>query len=280
MKIYKNYKMKEHSNMKIGGITKNFFVVENKGEVKDIFENYENLFVIGNGTNTLINDHELETNFVSLKKLDRIIEHEDGIIEVEAGRDFSDLIKYLNQKDYAGLENLAGIPGSVGGLVYMNGGAYGSEIFDHIIEVEILNEKKEIKKIKKEEISFSYRKTEIQEKKWVVLSATFKLNKGHDSEKVGELQKKREDRHPLELPNLGSSFKNPEGKFAAKLIIEAGLQGYRIGDAQISQKHPNFIVNLGNATYVDIMELINYVKKSVMEKTGVLLEEEIVIVSK
>lgn len=280
MKIYKNYQMKEHSNMKIGGVTKNFFVVEDKNELKDIFDNYENIFVIGNGTNTLINDGELETNFLSLKKLNKITKLEEGLIQVEAGVDFSDLINYLNENDYTGLENLAGIPGTLGGLVYMNGGAYGSEIFDHIVEIEILNEKKEIKKVKKEEICFSYRKTEIQEKKWIVLSATFKLEKGHNKCKVDELKCKREERHPLDLPNLGSSFKNPEGFFAAKLIIEAGVQGYKVGNAQISMKHPNFIVNLGGATYFDITTLISHVKKAVKEKTGIDLEEEIVIVNK
>lgn len=280
MKIYKNYEMKNHSNMKIGGITKNFFLIENKDELKDLFENYENIFVIGNGTNTLIKDGELDTNFISLKNLNKIIEKELGIVEVEAGVDFSDLIKFTKEKDYSGLENLTGIPGTLGGLVYMNGGAYGSEIFDHIVEIEILDENKEIRRVKKEKIDFSYRNTEIQKKKWVVLSATFKLEKGHLGDKTEELKMKREERHPLDLPNLGSSFKNPKDNFAAKLIIEAGVQGYKVGDAQISTKHPNFIVNLGNATYSDITSLIEYVKKEVKEKTNIDLEEEIVIINK
>lgn len=279
MKIYKNYEMKEHSNMKIGGITRNYFVVELKEEIKDIFENYSNLFVIGNGTNTLINDCELETNFLSLKNLNKIEESEDGIVKVESGIDFSKLIEYTESKDYTGLENLSGIPGTLGGLVYMNGGAYGSEIFDHIIEIEVLDENRNIRTIKKENIDFSYRNTEIQRKKWVVLSATFKFLKGHNKSKVDELKGKREERHPLDLPNLGSSFKNPEGHFAAKLIIEAGLQGYKVGDAQISMKHPNFIVNLGSATFEDIQKLVEHVKKEVKEKTGILLDEEIVIVN-
>ncbi|MGL5055367.1 MAG: UDP-N-acetylmuramate dehydrogenase [Fusobacteriaceae bacterium] len=279
MKIYKNYEMKEHSNMKVGGITRNYFIVELKEEIKDIFENYSNLFVIGNGTNTLINDCELETNFLSLKNLNKIEENEDGIVKVESGIDFSKLIEYTESKDYTGLENLSGIPGTLGGLVYMNGGAYGSEIFDHIIEIEILDENRNIRTVKKENIDFSYRNTEIQRKKWVVLAATFKFLKGHDKAKVDELKRKREERHPLELPNLGSSFKNPEGHFAAKLIIEAGLQGYTVGDAQISMKHPNFIVNLGSATFEDIQKLVEHVKKEVKEKTGILLDEEIVIVN-
>lgn len=278
MKIYKNHIMKEHSNMKVGGVTKNFFEVETKEEVADILENYEKIFIIGNGTNTLINDGILETNFLCMKKLNKIIELGDGVVEAEAGVDFWDLVKYTKEHNYGGLENLAGIPGTLGGLVYMNGGAYGSEIFDHIIEIEIIDEDRNIRKIKKENIDFSYRNTEIQRKKWIVLSATFKFCKEHDEARVKELKEKREERHPLDMPNLGSSFKNPKGTFAATLIIDAGVQGYRIGDAQVSTKHPNFIVNHGNATFEDMLKLISYVKEQVKLKSGIELEEEIVIV--
>lgn len=278
MKILKNHVMKEHSNMKIGGTTKNFFIVENKNELKDVMENYENIFILGNGTNTLIKDGELKTNFASLKNINYINDDNQGEVEVGAGLDFSDFVKYCENNDYSGLENLAGIPGTVGGLVYMNGGAYGSEIFDYITEIEVLDENKEIRKIKKEKIKFSYRNTEIQQKKWVVLSAKFKFEKGYKKELVEEKKYSRELKHPLELPNLGSSFKNPEGFFAAKLIIQAGMQGYQVGDAQVSTKHPNFIVNLGEATYEDMRTLINDVKEKVKEVTGVILEEEIVII--
>jgi UDP-N-acetylmuramate dehydrogenase len=180
--------------------------------------------------------------------------------------------------DYAGLENLAGIPGSLGGLVYMNGGSYGSEIFDHIVEVEILDENFELRNLKKEEIHFTYRKTEIQEKKWIVVNVTFKFEKGHNLEKVKECREKRKGNHPLDLPNLGSTFKNPEGYFSAKLIIEAGMQGVQLGGAQVSTKHPNFVVNHGNAKFSDVVNLVNDVKKAVKEKTGIELQEEIIIV--
>lgn len=279
MKILKNHIMKEYSNMKIGGVTKNFFIVETKNELKDVMENYENLFILGNGTNTLIKDGELKTNFVSLKNINYIEDSGDGEVEVGAGLDFSEFVKYCEKADYSGMENLAGIPGTVGGLVYMNGGAYGSEIFDHIIEIEILDENRELRRVKKEKIDFSYRNTEIQQKKWIVLSAKFLFTKGYQKELVEEKEYSRKMKHPLELPNLGSSFKNPEGYFAAKLIIQSGMQGYTVGDAQISTKHPNFIVNLGEATYEDMRKLIDTVKEKVKEITGITLEEEIVIVN-
>ena len=279
MKILKNYKMNSWSNMKIGGIAENYFIVENREDLIEINQKYEKLFILGNGTNTLIGDGKLKTNFVSLEKLNKIEKIEKNIIKVEAGVDFSGLISYNKRNNYKGLENLAGIPGSLGGLVYMNGGSYGSEIFDCLISVEILDEKNKIREIKKEDLRYSYRKTEIQEKEWIILSATFLFEEGFDEAKVKELNIKRHQNHPLDLPNLGSSFKNPEGKHAVKLILEAGLMGYTVGKAQLSTKHANFIVNLGGATFNDVITLIEHVKLEVKKKTGISLEEEIVIIN-
>ncbi|WP_291940469.1 UDP-N-acetylmuramate dehydrogenase [Cetobacterium sp.] len=278
MKLYKNHSMKEHSNMKIGGIAKEFIEIENKNELLDVLKGKKNRFIIGNGTNTLIFDGELDTTFISLKAIDYIDDKGEGIVEVGAGLDFSDLIDYMSKKNYTGLENLAGIPGSVGGLVFMNGGAHGTEIFDKIISVEIVDENNELRKIEKENLKFSYRVTEIKEKKWVVVSATFKFENGYLSEVVEKYKLKRSENHPLNQPNLGSTFKNPEGHFSARLIIEAGLQGKEVGGAQISMVHPNFVVNKGDAKFEDIIDIIEEVKVGVKNKTGIQLEEEIIIV--
>ncbi|WP_300342276.1 UDP-N-acetylmuramate dehydrogenase [Fusobacterium sp.] len=277
MRVYENYSVKKHSNMKIGGTAKKFIVVENKEELKDIFENEKNIFLIGNGTNTLIDEGELDITFVSLKELNKIEELQEGLVRVEAGLDFSKLTAFMNKNNYSGLENLAGIPGSVGGLVYMNGGAYGSEIFDCIKEIEIFDENHQIKTLKKEEITFSYRSTEIQEKKWVIISATFEFKRGFDLKKVIEIQALRESKQPLDKPNLGSTFKNPKGDFSARLISEAGLKGTKIGGAEISPKHPNFIVNHGEATFKDIEGILALVKSKIKELYDVELEEEIII---
>ncbi|MGL4642182.1 MAG: UDP-N-acetylmuramate dehydrogenase [Cetobacterium sp.] len=278
MKLHKNHVMKEHSNMKIGGVAKEFIEVENRDELVEILREKNKFFILGNGTNTLINDGILETTFISLKDINYIDDKGDGIVEVGAGLDFSDLIDYMGEKNYSGLENLAGIPGTVGGLVFMNGGAHGTEIFDKIISVEIIDENKEIRKISKENLKFSYRVTEIKEKKWVVVSATFKFDIGYLAEVVDRYKVKRSENHPLNEPNLGSTFKNPEGYFSARLIIEAGLQGEIVGNAQVSMVHPNFIVNKGNAKFMDIINIIEKVKSGVKEKTGIQLEEEIIIV--
>ncbi|MDY2801854.1 MAG: UDP-N-acetylmuramate dehydrogenase [Fusobacterium mortiferum] len=277
MRILENHSMKNHSNMKVGGVAKRFIVVENKEELKDIFEKYRNIFLIGNGTNTLIDEGDLDITFVSLKELNKIEELGEGIVRVEAGLDFNKLIAFMNRNNYSGLENLAGIPGSVGGLVYMNGGAYGSEIFDCIKEVEIFDENHQIRTLKKENIKFSYRSTEIQDKKWVIISATFEFKRGFDLQKVIDIQALRESKQPLDKPNLGSTFKNPEGDFSARLISEAGLKGTRVGGAEISPKHPNFIVNHGDATFEDISKILTLVKEKIKKLYNIQLEEEIII---
>ena len=277
MRILENHSMKNHSNMKVGGVAKRFIVVENKEELKDIFEKYRNIFLIGNGTNTLIDEGDLDITFVSLKELNKIEELGEGIVRVEAGLDFNKLIAFMNRNNYSGLENLAGIPGSVGGLVYMNGGAYGSEIFDCIKEVEIFDENHQIRTLKKEDIKFSYRSTEIQDKKWVIISATFEFKRGFDLQKVIDIQALRESKQPLDKPNLGSTFKNPEGDFSARLISEAGLKGTRVGGAEISSKHPNFIVNHGDATFEDISKILTLVKEKIKKLYNIQLGEEIII---
>nr|WP_307775275.1 UDP-N-acetylmuramate dehydrogenase [uncultured Cetobacterium sp.] len=278
MKIYKDHLMKEHSNMKIGGIAKEYIEIDKKDELVDLLKKKENVFILGNGTNTLISDGKLNRTFISLKSINHINDKGSGIVEVGAGLDFSELIEYMEEKDYTGLENLAGIPGTVGGLVFMNGGAHGTEIFDRIQEVEVIDDNGELRRIKKENIRFSYRVTEIKEKKWVVISATFKFDKGYLKDIVDKYKMKRSENHPLNDPNLGSTFKNPEGHFSARLIIDAGLQGKIVGGAQVSMVHPNFIVNKGDAKFSDIIEIIKMVKDGVKSKTGIELEEEIIIV--
>ena len=281
MEIIKNAKMKEYSNMKVGGTAKELIFIDDKNELKEVLQTRNNIFLLGNGTNTLINDGNLDINFLSLKRLKKIvIEEKKGdydLVRVEAGLDLDDLIDFMEKNNYSGLENITGIPGSVGGLVNMNGGAYGTEIFDCIEEVEVCKNDGEIVKIKTTDLNFKYRTTEIKENKWIVISALFKFGFGFDKAVSQDKREQRKTKHPLDLPNLGSTFKNPEGTFAAKLISDAGLKGYRVGDVEISPKHPNFVTNLGNATFNDIISVIEHVKEVVFEKFGVKLETEIIV---
>lgn len=282
MKIFENVEMKQYSNMKIGGIAKELIFIEDKNEIKEVLKTRNNIFLLGNGTNTLIDDKNLDITFLSLKEfkdvsVEEVTENYD-LVRVEAGLDLDDLIIYMEENNYTGLENIAGIPGSVGGLVNMNGGAYGTEIFDCIEEVEVCTLEGEIKTYKKSELIFKYRTTEIKEKKWIVISALFKFGRGFDKECAKDKYAQREMKHPLDLPNLGSTFKNPEGTFAAQLISDAGLKGYRIGDIMVSPKHPNFLTNMGNAKFDDVLLLIEHIKKVVFEQFNIKLETEIIII--
>ena len=281
MEIIKNAKMKEYSNMKVGGTAKELIFIDDKNELKEVLQTRNNIFLLGNGTNTLINDGNLDISFLSLKRLKNItVEEKKGdydLIRVEAGLDLNDLIDFMEKNNYTGLENITGIPGSVGGLVNMNGGAYGTEIFDCIEEVEVCKNDGEIVKIKTTDLNFKYRTTEIKENKWIVVSALFKFGFGFDKAASEDKREQRKAKHPLDLPNLGSTCKNPEGTFAARLISDADLKGYRVGDVAVSPKHPNFITNLGNATFNDVISVIEHVKEVVFEKFGVKLETEIII---
>ncbi|BBM48651.1 UDP-N-acetylenolpyruvoylglucosamine reductase [Leptotrichia wadei] len=290
MEIVKNAKMKEYSNMKVGGTAKELIFIDDKNELKEVLQTRNNIFLLGNGTNTLINDGNLDISFLSLKRLKNITvekkvrnenkENNYDLVRVEAGLDLDDLIEFMEKNDYSGLENITGIPGSVGGLVNMNGGAYGTEIFDCIEEVEVCKNDGKIIKIKTTDLNFKYRTTEIKENKWIVISALFKFGFGFDKAASEDKRQQRKVKHPLDLPNLGSTFKNPKGKFAARLISDANLKGYRVGDVAVSTKHPNFVTNLGNATFNDVISVIEHVKEVVFEKFGIKLETEIIILKK
>lgn len=281
MEVIKNAQMKEYSNMKVGGIAKELIFVEEKNELKEIIDTRKNIFILGNGTNTLIYDGNLDISFVSLKKLQKISVEEKNknfdLVRVESGLDLDDLIKFIEENNYTGLENITGIPGSVGGLVNMNGGAYGTEIFDCIEEVEVCKNDGKIEKIKTKDLHFKYRTTEIKENRWIVISALFKFKFGFDHAASEDKREQRKVKHPLDLPNLGSTFKNPKGKFAARLISDAGLKGYQVGGARISEKHPNFVTNVGNATFNDVISVIEHVKEVVFEKFNIELNTEIII---
>lgn len=278
MKVFLNQDMKNYSNMRVGGKAKKLIVLENSEEILDVFKENKNVFILGNGTNVLFTDDYMDRVFVCTKKINRIYDLAQNLVKVEAGANLKELIDFMEKKNYTGIENLFGIPGTIGGLIYMNGGAFGTEIFDCIKLVEVLDENGNIREINKEEIKVSYRKTEIQDKKWIVLSATFEFKEGFNKDKVKEIKELRESKHPLDKPSLGSTFKNPSGDFAARLISECGLKGKIIGGAQIAEKHPNFVLNINNASFQDITDILSLVKKEVADKFNVQLEEEIIIV--
>lgn len=277
MIVQENVSMREYSNMKIGGIAKSLIHIEKEDELKNLFKPNERYYLIGNGTNTLIYDGYLDINFVSLEKLNKIEDLGNNRVYVEAGVDLTTFTQYMKDHNLGGLENISGIPGSIGGLVNMNAGAYGTTIFDKIESVRVLVDNKEIKTLSKEELGYRYRGTKIKDNKWIVIGATFKLDDGFDVAACEDKLSKRQHNHPLDYPNLGSTFKNPEGQFAAQLISDCGLKKYRVGDMEVSEKHPNFLINHGNAKFSDVIDLIKHIKEVVYSKTGYMLDTEIII---
>lgn len=277
MIVQENVSMREYSNMKIGGIAKSLIYIEKEDELKNLFKPNERYYLIGNGTNTLIYDGYLDINFVSLEKLNKIEDLGNNRVYVEAGVDLTTFTQYMRDHNLGGLENISGIPGSIGGLVNMNAGAYGTTIFDKIESVRVLVDNKEIKTLSKEELGYRYRGTKIKDNKWIVIGATFKLDDGFDVAACEDKLSKRQHNHPLDYPNLGSTFKNPEGQFAAQLISDCGLKKYRVGDMEVSEKHPNFLINHGNAKFSDVIDLIKHIKEVVYSKTGYMLDTEIII---
>ncbi|MDA9472200.1 UDP-N-acetylmuramate dehydrogenase [Enterococcus sp. 5H] len=236
--------------------------------------------VLGNASNLIVRDGGIRGMVIMLEKMDQVSVLGDQII-VEAGAKLIDTTYVALDHDLAGFEFACGIPGSIGGAVYMNAGAYGGEIKDVFVSVDILLADGTIQTLSNADMDFSYRHSVIQEMHCVVLEARFALIKGNHSEikaKMDELTELRVSKQPLEYPSCGSVFKRPEGHFTGKLIQDAGLQGLKWGGAQISEKHAGFIVNIDHATATDYVELIAHIQEVIQEKFAVALETEVRII--
>ena len=275
--------LKNHTTFKIGG---NCIALIEPREVSDIVEtikickkNNIKFFVIGNGSNLLVPDEGYNGVIIKLKSEFSKIEVEGDYLIVNSGAKLSEVYTVAYENSLTGFEFASGIPGTIGGAIYMNAGAYGGEMKDIVESVEVLDlDNFELRELKNEELEFSYRKSIIQRKNYIVTTIKLKLQKGNKEEinaVYEDLRERRNSKQPLNFGSAGSTFKRPEGHFASKLIEDAGLKGYHINDAWVSEKHSGFIVNKGNASYKEIMELIEYVQKVVFEKFGVKLETEV-----
>lgn len=241
------------------------------------------VFVLGKGTNLLVSDKGYDGLILSLGgdflQVEEEISGDFLNLKVGAAVSLSGLARRVSAKGFAGLHLLAGIPGTVGGAVYMNAGAYGAELADVTVSVEVLNSIGELAELSKSECEFGYRSSHFQKFGETILFANFRLKKGDAAfleAEISRCMKARKEKQPLEKPNAGSAFKRPSQGFPGALIEQAGLKGFRIGDAQVSEKHANFIVNLGHATASDIAKVFETVEREVLEKTGVKLEREVI----
>lgn len=285
-KVAESEPMSRHTTFRIGGPAKVFVSPDNIEKIIKTIELLKNekcdYFILGNGSNLLVADEGYDGIVVSTESLkDLNIEREDGdetYIYAEAGVMLSRAAVLALESSLTGFEFAGGIPGTVGGAVSMNAGAYGREIKDVIVSADVLMSDGTVVKLTKDELELSYRNSIVQKEKMIVLSAEFALKKGNKSEildKMKDFSQRRRDKQPLEYASAGSTFKRPEGYFAGKLIDDAGLRGYRVGNVMVSEKHCGFVVNMGGGTCEEAKAVINHVREEVEKQFGVTLEMEV-----
>lgn len=280
--IYKSEPMKRHTTFRVGGPA-DYFVIPKKVEdvqkvVSLCIEMGMPYYILGNGSNLLVSDTGYHGVIIQLYKELGEIQVQGDRIKAQAGALLSKIGNAALAASLTGFEFAAGIPGCVGGAVVMNAGAYGGEMKDILESVIALTPQGDILLLQNDELELGYRTSVIAKRDYIVLEAIFKLEKGEREEikaRMDDLRAKRTTKQPLEYASAGSTFKRPEGYFAGKLIEDAGLRGFTIGGAQVSEKHCGFVINKGDATASDIWSLMNQVSRIVREKFGVELEPEV-----
>lgn len=281
-KIYLDEPMKKHTTFRVGGPADYFVTPSTVEEVKGIVAlcKKEDMpyYILGNGSNLLVGDSGYRGVMIQIYKEMSRIEVNGEIIRVQAGALLSKIGAAALEAELQGFEFAAGIPGTMGGAVVMNAGAYGGEMKDILVDATVLTQEGEVLVLKNEELELGYRTSIIAKKDYIVLEATVKLAKG-DKEairgRMDELKIQRVTKQPLEYASAGSTFKRPTGYFAGKLIQDAGLRGFQVGGAQVSEKHCGFVINKENATAADIVELMKQVADKVYAEFGVTLEAEV-----
>ena len=279
--------MKEYCSFFAGGKADDLYIPHSVEEVQGLLKAFRkegrDYYILGKGSNLLISDDGLRNPVILLRENLSGVQYEENREAEEAyftalsGTTLSALAKFAEEKGYSGMEPLSGIPGTVGGAVKMNAGAYNAEIKDVFLRGQFCTAEGEILSMENREMDFSYRHSAVTDG-MVCLSATFLLKKGEKKaihEKMEEYRLRREEKQPLELPSAGSTFKRPEGDYASRLIEHAGLRGFQIENAGVSEKHCGFVVNLGNASAKNIYAVILEVIRIVKEKEGVQLEPEV-----
>ena len=274
--------MKNHTTFRIGGPADCLAVPHTIDEAEKVIRSCRQesvpCFIMGNGSNLLVSDQGFRGVVVQLYKEFAGIETEGTLIRAQAGASLARIAAEALRNGLEGFEFAAGIPGTLGGACIMNAGAYGGEMKDVLREVTVLTLEGERKIFHREELDMGYRTSRASREGAVVLEAVLQLKKGEESrirEKMEDLKERRISKQPLEYPSAGSTFKRPEGYFAGKLIQDAGLRGFRVGDAMVSEKHCGFVINCGNATAADVAELIRQIQEKVKETSGVTLEPEV-----
>ncbi|GAB6106320.1 UDP-N-acetylmuramate dehydrogenase [Fusibacter bizertensis] len=279
--------MSNHTSFKIGGKAKVLVIPRKIEQIKQTLDLCHKLnqpfLIMGNGSNILVEDSGIDALVIKITDALSEVVFEDDLVVAEAGILLSKLSKIVLRESLEGFEFASGIPGTLGGAIFMNAGAYGGEMKDVVEWVDVMTMKGDILRVNRDQLEFGYRTSIVKDRNYIVLKVGIRLTKGNMQsiiEVTNELTKKRVSKQPLELPSAGSTFKRPAGHFAGQLIEEAGLRGLRHGGAQVSEKHCGFVVNLGNATCDEVLELISVVQKVVFDTFGVVLEREVRIFGK
>ena len=274
--------LKLHTSFRIGGPADVMIIPSTEDElinaVRICRKNDLKYFVMGNGSNLLVRDTGIRGVVIKINEGFDAVKVEGEKITVQAGALLTAVSKVALRNSLQGMEFASGIPGTIGGAITMNAGAYGGEMKDIVSSVRVLTTDNRVLELSNQEMDFAYRNSRVKDHDLIVLSVEFELQKGDYEEidgKIRELTFQRTSKQPLELPSGGSTFKRPEGYFAGKLIDDSGLRGLRHGDAQVSEKHCGFVVNRGDTTYKEVMELVGVIQKTVLDRFGVELEMEI-----
>lgn len=282
--VFTDEDMKKHTTFKAGGKAKYFVTPGSVAKLFDIISYLKGkteYYVIGNGSNLLVRDEGYSGVIVKIGQKISKIQITDNVMSCEAGAFVSKIANEACANCLSGLEFAAGIPGMLGGAVAMNAGAYGGEFKDVITKVTLMDDAGKFIILSGDEMKFGYRSSIVQKEKCIVIAAEMQLKRGDKVEindKMEGFLKARREKQPLEYPSAGSTFKRPEGYFAGKLIMDAGLKGFSVGDACVSEKHCGFVINKGEASATDIINLINEVAKVVEDKYNVKLEPEVKII--
>ena len=286
-KIIFDEPMKKHTSFKIGGTADQFIKVTNEEELKEAIKYAKDkklkITIIGNGSNLLVLDKGIRGLVIKIDIQKLEIERKEKYAKITVGSGYKTMalgIKLMNE-NLSGFEELSGIPGTIGGAIFMNAGAYGKEIKDINISTKCMDYDGEIFELSNKEQEFEYRSSVFNKKDYIILETKLRLEYGKKEEikkKMDEYLSSRKEKQPIEYPSAGSTFKRQEGVITAKLIDECGLKGFQIGGAKVSEKHAGFVINSDNATAKDVIDLIKYIKEKVNEKYGIKIKEEIRIV--
>lgn len=280
-RIFENEPMKRHTTFRVGGAA-DILVCPPPECLPQIIrlcrEHGQDYYIVGNGSNLLVGDKGIRGLVIEMTSQEEDISIQGDKIKAGAGMLLSRTANRAAKHGLAGMEFAAGIPGTIGGAVVMNAGAYGGEMKDIIESVTVLDAEGNEKELRQEDLELGYRKSCILKNGYIVTKAVLKLSRGNEQEinaRMAELREKRLEKQPLEFPSAGSTFKRPNGHYAGKLIMDAGLKGYQVGGAQVSEKHCGFVINKNEATAKDICQLIHDVSEKVKQQFGVTLEPEV-----